>query len=465
LPPFTCSNPADDGNSCDDGVKCNGAESCSAGTCNHAGNPCGDVLDNDSNCVDACNEATGSCDAPVPDDTPCNDQRACTLTDVCRGGLCIGGDPQVCNRLDQCHATGTCDDLTGQCTNPLLEDASCVVDEKPGICDADGECQRTNSLCGTAEQQCPLSSGPCCTDTCRLRTDGEICGANPPPCRAFQHCNERDATCPAGFPPALDATPCDDGNFCNGVDSCSAGACTVHSSRPAGVACQTGTVAGACDGAGNCVAAVCGNGKIEAGEDCDGEECCTSTCRFKGPTEPCGIETRSCHEQPLCNGREATCPDVPRLSGENSTCSDDNECTDVDTCHQGECIPGKAICGATAELRKNGKKKVAVLVGCESDKPAECEATLLAAEPTTSTTTPGSSPALSEIVAPRKAKLVRFQKSALGFRTVLRLRLNSRGRELIQNQQVDARLEVTVVRGDQQLHPPATLLRLLQARR
>jgi len=167
----------------------------------------------------------------------------------------------------------------------------------------------------------------------------------------------------------------------------------------------------------------------------------------------------------LCNGREGTCPTVPRLSPENSTCSDDNECTLEDTCQQGECIPGPAVCGVTAEVRKNGKRKLSVRIGCESDEPAECEASLLAVVPTTGTTVAGSGPVLSEIAQPRKAKTERLKKSTLGFRTVIHLRLNERGRELLQSGDLDARLVLVVRRAGGEFHPPASLLRLLKLRR
>jgi hypothetical protein len=206
---------------------------------------------------------------------------------------------------------------------------------------------------------------------------------------------------------------------------------------------------------------------VEPGEECDDGECCTDGCRFKGPTELCGSETRSCRQHPICNGREATCPTESRPADEGSLCSDDNECTVEDTCEQGECTPGPAICGVTTAVRKNGKRKVTVLVACESDEPAECEASLLTEAPptSTSTTVAASGPVLSEIATPRKAKLSRLRKSSLGFRTVLRLKLNARGRELIGNDQVNARLEVVVRRGGQEFHPPVALLQLLRARR
>ncbi|MBI3449616.1 MAG: hypothetical protein HY049_11965 [Acidobacteria bacterium] len=52
------------------------------------------------------------------DGTPCNDGDACTQSDSCQAGVCVGGDPVVCAAADQCHELGVCDTGTGQCSNP-----------------------------------------------------------------------------------------------------------------------------------------------------------------------------------------------------------------------------------------------------------------------------------------------------------------------------------------------------------
>ena len=63
--------------------------------------------------------ATGTCsNPPKPDGTACNDGNACTQTESCQGGICVGVNPVVCTASDQCHTVGTCDPATGQCSNP-----------------------------------------------------------------------------------------------------------------------------------------------------------------------------------------------------------------------------------------------------------------------------------------------------------------------------------------------------------
>src|SRR4051812_44655442 len=58
------------------------------------------------------------------DGSPCDDGNACTQTDTCQGGACVGSNPVTCTALDQCHAPGTCNPGTGVCTNPVRTDGT-----------------------------------------------------------------------------------------------------------------------------------------------------------------------------------------------------------------------------------------------------------------------------------------------------------------------------------------------------
>lgn len=141
--------PAPDGTPCtEDGVFCNGAEVCQSGACVSPGDPC--PIGDDDDCFEGCDEATDSCTALEPKDTPCDD------------GL-------FCNGIDQCNPQGFCSQHI---------DPPC-----PGVGDAD------------------------CTGACD--EDNDDCGL-----------------------PEPDGSPCDDGSFCNGTDSCSAGVCASHTGNP-----------------------------------------------------------------------------------------------------------------------------------------------------------------------------------------------------------------------------------------
>src|SRR5262245_5079374 len=53
---------------------------------------------------------------------------------------------------------------------------------------------------------------------------------------------------------------------------------------------------------------ICGNGVVEAPEQCDGGECC-SGCRLNLSNTPCGESPPACRVQSQCNGLSPVCPD------------------------------------------------------------------------------------------------------------------------------------------------------------
>jgi len=83
---------------------------------------------------------------PRFDGAACNDGNACTQTDTCQAGICLGSNPVVCAG-DQCHDAGTCDQATGTCTNPVKVDGTpCSGGESGaanGVCQ-DGACHEAN---------------------------------------------------------------------------------------------------------------------------------------------------------------------------------------------------------------------------------------------------------------------------------------------------------------------------------
>ena len=190
----------------------------------------------------------GAC-AGLPDGAACNDGNACTQTDTCESGVCVGGNPVTCTASDQCHAAGSCDSSTGHCSDPAATDGT--------LCDDGNACTQT--------------------DTCE---SGVCVGGNPVTCTASDQCHAAgscdSSTGHCSDPAATDGTLCDDGNACTQTDTCESGSCiganpvscsaagecydvgtcdslTGVCSTPykgLGTSCSTGQ----CDGAGNCVA-------------------------------------------------------------------------------------------------------------------------------------------------------------------------------------------------------------------
>jgi hypothetical protein len=108
-----------------------------------------------------------------------------------------------------------------------------------------------------------------------------------------------------------------------------------------------------CDGTGlggSFTGSLCGNGVVDAGEDCDDGDvqvgdCCSHDCRFDPNKSVCGPHSDAC-ESGTCNGA-GTCTLTPDAAG--SPCfRDTNECTD-DVCDgAGTCThpnrPAGALC-------------------------------------------------------------------------------------------------------------------------
>jgi cysteine-rich repeat protein len=99
------------------------------------------------------------------------------------------------------------------------------------------------------------------------------------------------------------------------------------------------------------VGALCGNGQLNAGEDCDdgntsNGDCCAATCHVEVCNDSNGCTADSCNPATGCVFNPA-----PR---NGTTCNDSNACTAVDTCQGGACVGGSpTLCndsnGCTAD--------------------------------------------------------------------------------------------------------------------
>src|SRR5207247_2566082 len=145
------------------------------------------------------NPATGVCSNPAKlNGAPCDDGNACTQSDTCQAGACVGADPVGGTAADQCHAAGTCNPASGVCSNPAKPDGA--------TCNAGNACRQSD----------PCEAGACV-------------GANPVVCRAASQyhtaatCNPASGVC--SNPAKPNGTSCNDANACTQSDTCQAGAC------------------------------------------------------------------------------------------------------------------------------------------------------------------------------------------------------------------------------------------------
>src|SRR5262249_24106263 len=103
---------------CNDGNACTQADVCSGGIC-VGSNPVVCTASDQCHVAGTCNTTTGVCSTPSKaDGSTCNAGNACSQTDTCQAGACVGSNPVVCTASDQCHTAGTCDTATGVCSNP-----------------------------------------------------------------------------------------------------------------------------------------------------------------------------------------------------------------------------------------------------------------------------------------------------------------------------------------------------------
>ncbi len=377
-----CSHPAQpDGSGCDDGDPCTQTDTCDDGLCLGSSVVVCAALD-DCHEPGMCDPATGACsDAVVADGTPCDDSDACTRADTCQAGMCVGTDPIVCAALDQCHAAGVCDPATGVCSEPLAADGtSCddgdactrtdacaggvCVGADPVVCDSVdqclmiGVCDPATGLCSMmqVDDGAPCEDGDGCTrnDTCQ---DNVCVPGALVTCHALDQCHAPGACDPGTGactnPLLADGTVCDDGDACTRLDACVAGVC-------AGTDPVTCTALDQCHVAGACNPAtgVCADPPAPDGRGCDDGNACTLTdgcaaglCVGANPLV-CGAPEQ-CHAVGTCDPATGDCSHPAQPDG--TGCDVGDGCTRTDTCQDGHCVGADAVlCEALDACREVG---------------------------------------------------------------------------------------------------------------
>jgi len=286
----TFTNKAE-GASCSDGNQCNGGETCRSGSCQPGAAPnC-----NDSNActADACEPTQGCTHSPVPGcagcstSADCNDNNSCTA-DACTNGTCtntVRADGTTCSDGLFCTVGETC--VAGVCGGGT---ANCLTQQTA--------CK--NALCDEARDTCytePLANGTACGEA-------NTCTAAP--------------TCQYGYCTQSGADPCDDHNLCT-VDACDpAGGCT-HTPVADGTTCADRDF---CDGVESCKAGAC---VPAAAPECDDGNSCT--------VDYCDARRRRCSH----SGTSACCTS-------DAQCADDDLCTTNERCSQGRCLSDPVVC-------------------------------------------------------------------------------------------------------------------------
>ncbi|MCC6765063.1 MAG: DUF4215 domain-containing protein [Deltaproteobacteria bacterium] len=235
-------------------------------------------LDPGEGCDDG-NAFTGDCCAPSCVDeangSPCEDGLFCTASDTCSAAACVAGGPRDCSAASGTCATGECNEAQDACEpapqngGPCSDGSACTTSDQCVV----GQCVGTSSLCGDGNislgclEECDdggTTDGNGCSATCRVET-GWSCSGTPSVCVA---------TCGNGVVDAGEA--CDDGDLGN-LDGCTA-TCTVE---PGWTCSGSPSVCAAVCGDGIRV----GNEQCDAGDADDGDaDGCEANCTLTPKT-------------------------------------------------------------------------------------------------------------------------------------------------------------------------------------
>ena len=312
-----------DAEPCDDGNACTATDHCHDGACVGSdatlcddGNPCTD---------DACNPALGTCETSA-NTIPCDDGDACTLDSTCADGACGAGViPLSCDDGKPC-TLDVCDAKSGCSSSPVADGDPCEDGDECTVGDLclGGGCAGSPRDCDDADV--------CTVDTC---VPGEVCihMSLADLCEDGNPCTDVVCDATAGCVYTFNVVGCDDDNACTGPDFCAGGACLGPTNDPTDDNFCTDDT---CDPATGPV-------HLPNTNACDDDDLCTLGDICDGGVCAPGLDPLDCDDGDVCT--DDLCDAGGGCFHELNAlpCDDGSVCTQTDLCVVGECAGGAPL--------------------------------------------------------------------------------------------------------------------------
>ncbi|MBN2714977.1 MAG: hypothetical protein JXX14_03925, partial [Deltaproteobacteria bacterium] len=301
--------------------------------------------------------------------------------DVCVPALCTNGVKDVATGEIGVDCGGDCGTCPGECPdvtqngNPQYCSAACPCEVGEGDCDGDDGCV-AGTHCGTDNGadfgqyylndvciEC-VSNGECdngnVCDGVESCVGGACVAGTPFDCNDGDACNGEETCdpingCGAGVP-----LVCDDGDACNGAESCDpATGCAAGTA----LTCDDGDACNgveSCDGATGCVpgvALVCDDGNECTAKSCDAATGCGYEALIAGTVCTMGI----------CDGLGGCVACIA-----DADCGNGDACDGVETCVNNMCVQGVALVCDDGDAC-NGVETCDLATGCVAGTSLVCD--------------------------------------------------------------------------------------------
>ena len=334
---------------------------CQRRECDGAGNVI-EIEDDNDLPVDGNACTFDECNSGVPSNPPKSVGTDCGPSQVCNAsGQCGCNNAAQCGSNTQCM-WWTCDSLfcnqhfqvdgyavpNGQTPNNChTVECDGVGNEQNRIDDSDHPVDDgnvcTDETCSNGVPQHPANSASCndgtfCNgpDTCS-NTTCSIHAGNPCPgpngnSNCNESCNEASDNCTAYDG---NGAACNDGAYCNGIDTCSAGGCNTHAGNPCPGPNGNGNCSESCNEANDNCTAYDGDGA--ACNDslyCNGTDHCSAGGCNTHSGNPCPGPNGNSNCNESCNESNDSCT---AYDGDGAACNDGAYCNGTDSCSGGGC--------------------------------------------------------------------------------------------------------------------------------